>query len=104
MKIQYMIESALKGRNTEAPHYFPVGVWVMGDNDVNMFYHDGGELEEYANAIKARLPDQIPDDFLEYHRNQRSAYLSEFGKIETTEEYDSLHDAGMAILIKLYDS
>jgi hypothetical protein len=101
-----MIESILKKLNTDSPVYEPVGVWVVDDDKVEMFYKKtAGERRERADALIERLKSadikKLPSDFLEYHRDQRSPYDAVFSEIVETDKYSTMTECGKAILADL---
>lgn len=97
MRLRYMIEYALRDRDT-SPHYEPIGVWVQGPGpglDIEMAYLPGNdEYQEEADWVINRLVENdiksLPDDFLEYHRSTISPYRGMRGEIVETEQYTSL--------------
>ena len=94
MRLRYMIEHALRDRNTN-PHYEPIGVWVQGPGpglDIVMEFLPGNdEAQEEADWVINRLVENavksLPDGFLEYHRATMSPYRGMRGEIVETEEY-----------------
>ena len=96
MKLRYMIEYAMRDRDTN-PHYEPIGVWVQGPGpglDIEMAYLPGNEeYQEEADWVINRLVESgvrsLRDDFLEYHRATMSPYLGMRGEIVETEVYNS---------------
>ena len=92
MKLRYMIEYALRDRDTN-PHYEPIGIWVQGPGpglDITMEYLPGNEdAAEEADWILNRLVEAgvrtLHDGFLEYHRATMSPYRGMRGEIVETE-------------------
>ena len=111
MKLRYMIDSILA--DPSKPEYHPVGVWVQGFGaglDIEMFYLDSNDpaildRQEAADWVINRLVENevrtLPDDFLEYHRQQRSPYDGTFSEIFETVEYPSFNACGAAILASI---
>ena len=111
MKLRYMIDSILP--DPSKPEYQPVGVWVQGFGsglDIEMFYLDSNDQailkrEEAADWVINRLVENeiktLPDDFLEYHQQQRSPYDGIFSKIFETSEYPSTTACGTAVLASI---
>lgn len=105
MKLRYMIEYALRDRDTN-PHYEPIGVWAQGSGpglDVEMAYLPGNEdYQEEADWVINRLVEDgirsLPEDFLEYHRSTMSPYRGMRGEITMTEEYATPNECKKAIL------
>ncbi len=113
MKLRYMIDSILVDPKAAVPEYRPVGVWVQGPGpglDIEMFYPDSSDSKifnrkEAADWVVNRLVENgvktLPDDFLEYHRQQRPPYDGTFSKIFETAEYPSINACGLAVLQSL---
>ncbi len=108
MKLRYMIEYAVRDRDT-SPRYEPIGVWVQGPGpglDIVMEFLPGNdEAQEDADWIINRLVENdiksLPDDFLEYHRATMSPYRGMRGEIAETEEYAAAAECSRAILDQL---
>ncbi|MHB1000771.1 MAG: hypothetical protein ACYC27_16135 [Armatimonadota bacterium] len=94
MKLRYMIEYALRDRDTD-PHYEPIGVWVQGPGpglDIEMAYLPGNEdYQEEADWIINRLVENdiktLPDDFLEYHQTTISPYRGIRSEVTDTNRF-----------------
>jgi len=111
MKLRYMIDSILP--DPSVPEYQPVGVWVQGFGaglDIEMFYLDSNDpkildRKEEADWVINRLVENeirtLPDDFLEYHQQQRSPYDGTFSGIFETSEYPSIAACGAALLASI---
>ncbi|QBG46057.1 hypothetical protein EGM51_01000 [Verrucomicrobia bacterium S94] len=111
MKLRYMIDSILPVPSKS--EYHPVGVWVQGFGaglDIEMFYLDSKdpailERREAADWVINRLVENdirtLPDDFLEYHQQQRSPYDGTFSEISETSEYPSTTACGAALLASI---
>ena len=109
MKLRYMIDMILREGKGGQPVYEPVGVWVQGPGpglDIEMFYLDSRDpkvlaRKEDADWVINRLVENdatsLPDDFLEYHRESRSAYDGAFTAPEETERFASLEALGRNI-------
>lgn len=105
MKLSYMIEYALRDRETN-PRYEPIGVWVQGPGpglDIVTAYLPGNEeAAEEADWVINRLVENdvrsLPDDFLEYHRSTLSPYLGMRGETAETEEYATAEECVSRIL------
>ena len=104
MKLRYMIEYALRDRDTN-PHYEPIGVWVKGSGpglDVVMEYPPGNdEFQEDADWVINRLVENeirsLPEGLLEYHRATMSPYRGMRGEIVKTEEYATAEECTPAV-------
>jgi hypothetical protein len=111
MKLRYMIEYALRDRDTN-PHYEPIGMWVQGPGpglDIVMEYLPGNEdAQEEADWVMNRLVENdiksLPDDFLEYHRATMSPYSGMRGEIVETEEFAAAEECAKAILRRISQS
>ena len=111
MKLRYMIDSILS--DPSKTEYQPVGVWVQGFGaglDLEMFYLDSNEpkildRKEAADWVINRLVENeiktLPDDFLEYHQQQRSPYDGIFSAIFETSEHPSTTACGTAVLASI---
>lgn len=105
MKLRYMIEYALRERDTN-PHYEPIGVWVQGPGpglDIVMEYLPGNdEFQEEADWVINRLVENdiksLPDEFLEYHRSTMSPYRGMRGEIVETEEFATAEECVTKVL------
>lgn len=110
MKLRYMIEYALRDRETN-PHYEPVGVWVQGPGpglDIVMEYMPGNEkAQDEADWIINWLVESniksLPEDFLEYHRATMPPYLGMRGEIVETEVYTMAEGCVAGVLRTLTD-
>jgi hypothetical protein len=99
MKLRYMVEYALRDRETN-PRYEPIGVWVRGPGpglDIVMTYLPGnGEAQEEADWIINRLVENgvksLPDDFMDYHRATMSPYRGMLGEIVETQEFPTVDE------------
>ena len=108
MKLRYMIEYALRDRDTN-PRYEPIGVWVQGPGpglDIVMGYLPGNdEFAEDADWVINRLVENditsLPDDFLEYHQSTMSPYRRMHGEIVETEEYATAEECASRVLSRL---
>jgi len=110
MKLRYMIDMILREDKDGQPLYEPVGVWVQGPGpglDIEMFYLDSRDpkvlaRKEEADWVINRLVENdatsLADDFLDYHRQSRSAYDGAFTEPAETERFASLEACGLAIL------
>lgn len=104
MRLRYMIEYALRDRDTK-PRYEPIGVWVQGPGpglDVLMEYLPGNdEAQEEADWVINRLVENdiksLPDGFLEYHRGTMSPYRGMRGEIVETEDYATAEECAKVI-------
>ncbi|MHB1001953.1 MAG: hypothetical protein ACYC27_22155 [Armatimonadota bacterium] len=105
MKLRYMIEYALRDRDTN-PHYEPIGVWVQGPGpglDIEMAYLPGNdEYQEDADWVINRLVENdiksLPDGFLEYHQATISPYRGMRGGITDIEHFASLSECLTTII------
>ncbi len=108
MRLRYMIEHALRDRETH-PHYEPIGVWVQGPGpglDIVMEYLPGNEdYQEDADWVINRLVENdfksLPDDFLDYHRATMSPYHGMRGEIVETEEFATAEECAASMLSRL---
>lgn len=108
MRLRYMVEYALRNRDTN-PRYEPIGIWVQGPGpglDIVMEFLPGNdEAQEEADWVTNRLVENdiksLPEDFLEYHRATMSAYRGMRGEIVETEEYATAEMCSRAILDQL---
>ncbi len=108
MKLRYMIEYALRDRDTN-PRYEPIGVWVQGPGtglDILMEYLLGNdEFAEDADWVINRLVENdirsLPEDFLEYHQATMSPYCGIRGEIVETEEFVSAEECAAGVADKL---
>jgi hypothetical protein len=105
MRFKYMIEHALRDRDTE-PHYEPIGVWVQGPGpglDIVMDYLPGNdEFAEDADWVINRLVENdiksLPEGFLEYHRATMSPYIGMCGDIVETDVFSSAEECAKHVL------
>jgi hypothetical protein len=105
MKLRYMIEYALRDRDTD-PRYEPIGVWVQGPGpglDIVMEYLPGNdEFQEEADWVINRLVENgiksLPDEFLEYHRSTMSPYRAMRGEIVQTEKFATAEECVAKVL------
>lgn len=104
MRLRYMIEHALRDRETN-PRYEPIGVWVQGPGpglDIVMEYLPGNDdAQEEADWVINRLVENdvksLPDGFLEYHRSTMSPYRGMRGEIVETEEYATAEECAKVV-------
>jgi hypothetical protein len=105
MRLRYMIEHALRDRDTN-PSYEPIGVWVQGPGpglDIVMEYLPGNDdAQEEAEWVINRLVENdiksLPEDFLAYHRGTMSPYRGMRGEIVKTEEYATAAECAAGLL------
>ncbi|MEN6521119.1 MAG: hypothetical protein ABFD46_08225 [Armatimonadota bacterium] len=108
MKLRYMVEYALRDRDT-SPHYEPIGVWVQGPGpglDILMEYLPGNDdAQEEADWVINRLVENgvksLPEDFPEYHRAAMSPYRGMCGEISETEEFVTAEECATRVLAGL---
>jgi len=111
MRLRYMIEHALRDRDTD-PHHEPVGVWVQGPGpglDIIMEYLPGNdEFAEDADWVINRLVERgirsLPPEFLEYHRATMSPYIGMRAEIVETEEFATAEECAEHQLRRLRGS
>lgn len=114
MKLRYMIDRVAVNSGVFPVSYEAVGVWVMGYGpgvDFDAFFLDSPkarEREEDVLWVINRLVEEnirfLPEDFLEYHLQSRSAYEGVFSEIVETEDFGSLAECGRTILKSLNPS
>lgn len=110
MKLRYMTDMILREDKGGHPVYEPVGVWVQGPGpglDIEMFYAESRDPQvlarkEEADGVINRLVEHeianLPEDFLEYHRQSRTPYDGAFSEIRETERFSSAQACGRAVL------
>ena len=101
MKLRYMLDHVRTG-SPSSSRYEMVGVWIQGFGpglDVEMFYKDtklAREREQEAAWVINRLVESgltsLQSDFLEFHRESRSALDGMFGEIVETDAFGSFVD------------
>jgi hypothetical protein len=96
MKIRYFIE--YKRPDPNKWEFIPIGVWAHGVDDRSAFevgYVPGFDTEEWdAQCVVNRIVEQgireLPEDFLERHREAVSVYLGSRTKVVETDKYGSV--------------
>jgi len=96
MKIRYFIE--YKRPDPNKWEFIPIGVWAHGVDDRSAFevgYVPGFNAEEWdAQSVINRIVEQeimeLPEDFLERHRDAVPVYLGSRTKISETDKYGSV--------------
>ena len=99
MKIRYFIE--YKRPDPNKWEMIPIGVWAHGVDDRSAFevgYLPGYDDEEWdAQCVFNRIVEQgireLPEDFLEQHREAMPVYLGSRTKIFETDKYASVTEA-----------
>ena len=105
MKLRYMIEYALRGRN-RSPRYDPIGVWVQGSGpgfDLAIRFLLGHkEAREDAEKVIDRLVENgmpaLPEGFLEYHQQTMSPYRGMRGAVVETDAFPSAQACAQSLL------
>lgn len=112
MRLRYFIDSVIRDRDSN-PHYEPVGVWVQGPGpglDIVMEYIESDdpvvqEAREEADWVINRLVEngvrELPEGFLEYHRQTLSPYRGSRGSVTPADDYDSSQQCVVAFLARL---
>ena len=96
MKIRYFIE--YKRPDPNKWDFIPIGVWAHGVDDcsaVEVGYAPGFDDEEWdAQCVINRIVEQgireLPEDFLEQHRDAVPVYLGSRTKVIETDKYGSV--------------
>jgi hypothetical protein len=109
MGLRYFIDSVIRDRDSN-PRYEPVGVWVQGPGpglDIIMEYIESDdpvvlEAQEEADWVINRLVEngvrELPEGFLEYHRQTLSPYRGSRGPVTQTDDFDSAQACAAAVL------
>ena len=107
MKLRYMLDHVRTG-SPISPHYEMVGVWIQGFGpglDLEMFYKDtklAREREQEAAWVINRLVESgltsLQSDFLDFHRESRSALDGVFGEIVETDAFGSMDACRKSVL------
>lgn len=107
MKLRYMLDHVRTG-GPSSSRYEMAGVWIQGFGpglDVEMFYKDtklAREREQEAAWIINRLVESgltsLQSDFLEFHRESRSALDGVFGEIVETDIFSSMDACRKSVL------
>ncbi|HOC93353.1 MAG TPA: hypothetical protein PKH33_13440 [bacterium] len=96
MKIRYFIE--YKRPDPNKWEFIPIGVWAHGVDDHSAFevgYVQGFDAEDWdAQCVINRIVEQgireLPEDFLERHRDAVPVYLGSRTKVFETDKYASV--------------
>lgn len=111
MRLRYFIDSVIRDRDG-SPWYEAVGVWVQGPEpglDIIMEYIESDdsvvlEAREEADWVINRLVEngvrELPEDFLEYHRQTLSPYRGSRGPVVQTDEFASAEECARMILAR----
>lgn len=99
MRIRYFIEH--KRPDPNKWEFMPIGVWAHGVDDRSAFevsYVPGYDDEEWdaqsvINSIVEQGIRELPDDFLEQHREAVPVYLGSRTKVFETDKYGSVTEA-----------
>ncbi len=99
MRIRYFIEH--KRPDPNKWEFVPIGVWAHGVDDRSAFevgYVPGYDDEEWdaqcvINSIVEQGIRELPDDFLEQHREAVPVYLGSRTKVFETDKYGSVTEA-----------
>lgn len=107
MKLRYMLDHVRTGGPSYS-RYEMVGVWIQGFGpglDVEMFYKDAKlarEREQEAAWVINRMVESglttLQPDFLEFHRESRSALDGVFGEIVETDAFGSMDACRKSVL------
>ena len=96
MRIRYFIE--YKRPDPDKWEFVPIGVWAHGVDDRSVFdvgYAPGYDAEEWdAQCVINRIVEQgireLPENFLEQHREAIPIYLGSRTKVLETDKYGSV--------------
>lgn len=109
MRLRYFIDSVIRDRESN-PHYEPVGVWVQGPGpglDIVMEYIESDdpaviEARDEAEWVINRLVEngikELPEDFLDYHKQTLSPYRGSRSAVTWTENHDTVEACVRAII------